>query len=536
MTIHSHPEQASREQPPSASPRTPRRGFGKGLLLALAAAALAPAGAMAADTAALEAHCRKLLGDWNVPGFSIAVVSDRGVLFTQGYGIREVGKDGKVTPDTLFAIASNTKAFTAAALAILADRKKLSWDDRVRNYLPYFEVFQDPEISAEARVDDLLCHRIGFRTFSGDLLWWNTNYSPAEVLKRARLLPPAYSFRRGYGYSNLMFVAAGEVIEQASGKTWERFVRDELLTPLDMGQTALSVAQLGARGDVANPHAEENGRPVPIPWQPWNNVAAAGGIISSATDMAKWLRLQLNRGAYQGRRIYSEDAAWKMWSIHNPLQRDALARAKEPWTEFSGVGLGWFVADHHGTLIVRHGGGYDGMFSHVVIAPQKKIGVVVLSNSQTDLPRALATHALDFFAGFPYRDWSSELLKKDKEKREHRAQEQRKREAARLPNVAPTLPLEKYAGVYSSELYGDVQVEAREGKLIMRMLPSSNMSASLTPWHGDVFAIQWDKRAAWFTGGLAQFGLSPLAEVLDLKLDVPNEDLWFDELDLKRKK
>lgn len=492
-------------------------------------------GAIGADLTALDAHCRKLLTDWNVPGFSIAAASDREVLFVQGYGVREIGKAGKVTADTLFAIASNTKAFTAAGMAILADRKKLSWDDRVRDYLPYFEVFEDPGLSAEVRLDDLFCHRVGFRTFSGDLLWWNTTYTPTEVLKRARYLKPAFGFRRGYGYSNLMYLAGGEVIAQASGKSWDRFIRDELLGPLGMIQTVLSVSELGGRGDVATPHTDENGKPVAIPWQPWNNAAAAGGIISSATDMAKWLRLQLNRGAYQGRRIYSEDAAWKMWSIHNATQRDALARAKEPWTEFSGVGLGWFVSDHHGSLLVRHGGGYDGMFSHTVIAPHKKIGVVGLSNSQTDMPKALAMHALDFFTGNPYRDWSVELLKKDRESRAKKEEETRKRQAARLSNAPPTLPLDRYAGTYSSPMYGDVRVEARDGKLVLRMIPSSNMSASLTPWHRDVFEIQWDTRSAWFKGGLAQFGTSPDAQVVELKLDVPNEDLWFDELDLRRK-
>src|SRR3954463_1914967 len=179
----------------------------------------------AADLGALDAYCEKALTDWNVPGFSIAIVQDGKVLVARGYGVRELNKSEPVTENTLFAIASNSKAFTAGAIAILVNDKKLKWDDRVQDFLPWFQVFNDPWISHEARIDDLLCHRMGFRTFSGDLIWWNTPYSAEEVIKRARYLPPRYSFRRGYGYSNIAFITAGEIIAHVSGETWSQFIR-----------------------------------------------------------------------------------------------------------------------------------------------------------------------------------------------------------------------------------------------------------------------------------------------------------------------
>src|SRR3954469_5587988 len=221
--------------------------------------------ARAADLSALDAYGQKALRDWNVPGFAIAVVEDGKVLVARGYGVRELSKPEPVTENTLFAIASNTKAFTAGAIAILVNDKKLNWDDRVQQFLPWFQVFDDPWISHETRIDDLLCHRLGFKTFSGDLIWWNTPYTAEEVVKRARYLKPQYGFRRGYGYSNIAFIAAGEVIVHTSGDTWSKFIRREILTPLNMTNTALAVSELSSRPDVATPHAiEDDGKPRPI--------------------------------------------------------------------------------------------------------------------------------------------------------------------------------------------------------------------------------------------------------------------------------
>src|SRR4051812_12079285 len=342
--------------------------------------------ARAADLSALDAYGQKALKDWNVPGFAIAVVQNGNVLMARGYGVRELNKTDPVTDNTLFAIASNTKAFTAGAIAILVNEKKLKWDDRVQDFLPWFQVFDDPWIGHETRIDDLLCHRLGFKTFSGDLIWWNTPYSAEEVVRRARYLKPQYGFRRGYGYSNIMFIAAGEVIAHASGEPWSDFVRQRILTPLGMTNTALSVAELKSRPDVATPHgADDDGKPYPIAWQAWDSTSAAGGVISSAADLSKWLRLQLNEGEWDGKRFWTPAQTWKMWSMHNPMPFTPSGVTNDPTFSLNGAGLGWFLADYRGEFIVRHGGAYDGMFSHTLLAPKKKIGIVVLSNGMTEL-------------------------------------------------------------------------------------------------------------------------------------------------------
>ncbi|HUS36916.1 MAG TPA: serine hydrolase [Verrucomicrobiae bacterium] len=490
----------------------------------------------AADLAALDTYCEKARKDWNVPGFSIAVVQDGKVLVARGYGVRELNKPELVTENTLFAIASNSKAFTAGAMAILVNDKKLKWDDRVQEHLPWFEVFDDPWISHEARIDDLLSHRIGFRTFSGDLIWWNTPYPAEEVVRRARYLKPQFGFRRGYGYSNIMFIAAGEVIAHVSGKAWAEFVRERILSPLQMNNTALSVAELKSRPDVATPHgAHEDGKPYPIAWQAWDSTSAAGGVISSAADLSRWLRMQLNQGEWDGKQFWTPSQTWKMWSMHNPMPFSASSVTNDPNFALNGAGLGWFLADYRGEFIVRHGGAYDGMFSHTLMAPKKKIGIVVLSNGMTGLPGSVANWALDEMLGQHEKDWSAENVKKAAEGREKKKIEKSAQSETRIKNTKPSLPLEKYAGRYGGPMYGDANVVLENGKLLLRFLPNPELTADLVHWQHDVFEVKWHKKHAWFGDGKVQFLLNQQSAVTEFKMDVPNEDFWFDELEFKKR-
>jgi CubicO group peptidase (beta-lactamase class C family) len=490
----------------------------------------------AADLAAFDAYCRKALVDWNVPGFSIAIVEDGKVVLLRGFGVRELNKSEPVTENTLFAIASNSKAFTAGAIAILVNDKKLNWDDRVQKYLPWFEVFDDPWISHDARIDDLLCHRIGFKTFSGDLIWWNTSYSSEEVVRRARFLKPQFGFRRGYGYSNIMFIAAGEVIRSASGEPWASFVRERILTPLGMTNTALAVRELKTRPDVATPHAaDEDGKPYPIAWQAWDSTAAAGGVISSAADLSKWLRLQLNQGEWGGKKFWTPAQTWKMWSMHNPIPFTPTSITNDPSFSLNGAGLGWFLADYRGEFIVRHGGAYDGMFSHTLMAPKKKIGIVVLSNGVTGLPGAIANYALDEMLGSHEKDWSAENLKKAAEAREKKKKSKATEDARRITGTQPSLALEKYTGRYGGPMYGDAEVTLENDKLVLRLIPTPNLVADLVHWQHDVFEVKWQKKQAWFGDGKVQFLLNAQSAVTEFKMDVPNEDFWFDELEFKKR-
>jgi CubicO group peptidase (beta-lactamase class C family) len=492
--------------------------------------------ARAADLSALDSYCEKARQDWNVPGFSIAIVEDGKVLVARGYGVRELNRPEPVTENTLFAIASNSKAFTAGAIAILVKDKKLKWDDRVQEFLPWFEVFDDPWISHEARIDDLLCHRMGFRTFSGDLIWWNTPYSAEEVVRRAHYLKPQFGFRRGYGYSNIMLIAAGEVIAHVSGKPWAEFVRAEILKPLGMTNTALSVQELKTRPDVATPHgADDDGKPYPIAWQQWDSTAAAGGVISSAADLSRWMRLQLNLGEFGGTRLWTPAQAWKMWALHAPIPFIPSSAKDEQVFTLNGAGLGWFVGVYKDEFVVRHTGAYDGMFSQTMLVPKKKIGIVVLSNGMTGLPASVAHYALDELLGEHEKDWSADNLKKAVEAREKKKKEKNSAGEKRLKNTKPSLALEKYAGRYGGSMYGDAEVALDKGKLVLRLLPTPDLTADLVHWQHDVFEVKWHKKHAWFGDGKVQFLLNQQSAVTEFKMDVPNEDFWFDELEFKKR-
>jgi CubicO group peptidase (beta-lactamase class C family) len=474
----------------------------------------------------LDRAFAQALRDWQVPGMAVAIVKDGQVVLARGYGVRELGRPEPVDEHTLFAIASNTKAFTSAAVAMLVAEKKLSWDDRVQTHLPYFELY-DPWVSHEMRVRDLLSHRSGLGTFSGDLLWYGTSYSREEVVRRARYLKPVAPFRASYRYNNLMFIAAGEVVAKVSGMSWDDFVRARIFEPLGMSATVTSVRALDGRANRATPHGPTYGPPKPFAWYNWDAMAPAGGVISSAADMAKWLRLHLERGVSDGKTLFSEETSRLMWTPHVSFTIDRAAQQRVPSTHFRGYGLGWSLSDYQGRLVVEHGGAYDGMYSQVVLLPEERLGLVVLTNSMTGIGGALKYVVLDEFLGSTGHDWSRESLERARKREAAHAEDVAKVERARVADTKPSLPLEAYAGRYPSDLYGDAEVKVENGALVLRLLPNPDLVADLTHWHFDTFHLRWRNAFTWFGDGKAQFVLDNQARVTELKLDVPNEDIWF---------
>jgi CubicO group peptidase (beta-lactamase class C family) len=493
-----------------------------------------PVPATAPDLAQLDRDLAQALRDWQVPGMAVAIVKNGAVVHAKGYGVRELGKPGPVDANTLFAIASNSKAFTSAALAILADEGKITWDDRVVAHLPYFQAY-DPWVTHEMRIRDLLSHRSGFGTFSGDLLWYGTPYSREEVIWRARFLHPETEFRAGYRYNNLMFVVAGEIVAKVTGQTWDAFVKQRIFDPLDMRDTVTSIGALQGRANAATPHGPTYGPPRPFPWYSWDAAAAAAGIISSAGDMAKWLVLQLGRGTAAGQAVFSDAASRQMWTPHVSHTVDRASAERFPSTHFRGYGLGWNLSDYRGRLVVEHGGAYDGMYSQVVLVPEEQLGLVVLTNSMTSIGSALKYVVVDRFLGGGDHDWSREFLERAKRREATHAQEAATVAAARLPDTKPSLPLADYAGTYPSDLYGKATVTLEGGALVLRLLPNPDLVADLSHWHLDTFHLKWRKDFPWFADGKAQFVLDPRARITEMKLDVPNEDFWFHEPRFMRK-
>jgi CubicO group peptidase (beta-lactamase class C family) len=365
---------------------------------------------------------------------------------------------------------------------------------------------------------------------------YGTNYSAEEVIRRVRYLPPASSFREKYGYSNLMFITAGEVVPAVTGKRWPDYVQKEFFQPLGMTDSVLSVSDLAAKSNVATPHGERRGKLVAYEWAGWDNSVAAGGIVASVSDMSKWMRLQLGRGTVDGRTYFSEKSSRTMWTQHTSQAVSKESEELIPSTHFRGYGLGWGLMDYRGRKIVSHGGGYDGMFSRVAMAPEEKLGVVILTNSMTSIPVALMYQILDAYLGGEERDWSQVYLERAEKDRKKKGERWAKRERARVADTQPSLPLEGYTGTYGGPMYGDATMTAEEGKLVLRLLPNPDLVADLTHWHFDTFEVDWRKEFSWFDKGHVQFILNHQGEVVEMKIDVPNDDFWFTELEFKKKK
>ena len=485
----------------------------------------------------LDAYYQKALKDWDVPGMAIAIVKDDSVIFAKGYGVRDLKAGGQVDANTVFGIASNTKAYTAAALGILVDEGKISWNDPVTKHLPYLQLYS-PYVTQQLNIKDLLSHRAGFKTFSGDLLWYNTTYSRREIVERARHLKPAYGFRDGYGYSNVMFIAAGEVIEAVSGKTWEAFIKERFFTPLGMTRSYTSVSELAGKENVASPHGSDvNNKPYPTTFTAWDNWNPAAGIFTSVNQQAQWMRLQLNRGTYKGKRIFSEDASRTMWTAHNPLPISRQAEANVPSTHFSAAGLGWIMTDYEGRKVMAHGGGHEGMNSRTVLVPEENLGIVILTNSMSSIMSPLANYTLDQFLGVQNgRDWSQTTLNNIATARKAQEEAEAKTPKEKVRKSKPMMDLEAYAGTYHSALYGDATITVQNKQLVLQLAPAPALGGTLTHWQHDIFNLEWKNNFALLTPTRVRFIIGPDGKVAEMRLDANNPDFHFDELEFKKTK
>ena len=436
----------------------------------------------------LDAYVERALKDWNVPGVAIAVVKNDSVVFARGYGVRELGKPERVDPRTLFAIGSTTKAFTAAALAMLVDEKKVAWDDPATKFLPKLQL-NDPAATRDLTVRDLLTHRSGLAR--GDRIWYASGFERDEVLRRVRFLKPSWTFRSTYGYQNIMFLAAGQVVESASGKSWDDFVREHIFTPLGMRTTNTTVTAIKPGDNAATPHARLDGTVRPIAWRNIDNVGPAGSINSNVLETAEWLRLQLGEGRHRGKKLLSDSVVKEMHAPQILVRRSPEAERLVPMTHLAAYGLGWSIRDYRGRKMVGHGGGIDGFRAEIGLIPEEELGVVILSNrGGTSFPVAMMYRVIDAYLGVPDRDWSALALAAEKEAEGKAEAERKKVEAARVSGTSPSLPLDQYAGVFADSMYGEVHVRVRDGKLAASIGPF--FTGTLEHWHFNTFRATWD--------------------------------------------
>lgn len=484
------------------------------------------------DLKVLDAYFESMVDDWEVPSMSIGIVKDGALVFAGSYGTREVGKNWPPNSESLYAIASNSKAFTSTMLAMLVDEGKINWDDPVKKYVPEFEL-EDKYLSQLVTVRDLLCHRVGLGTFSGDVVWYKSNLTADEIIASIPYLPLQFNFRSGWGYSNLMYVTAGKVIEVVTEKTWTENVKERILTPLGMDRTIANIDRLEEMGNVASPHAREEGENFPIAWVDWSDIAAMGGLISSVEDMSKWMIFNLNHGVWQGDTLLSAQSRNALWTPHNNFTVDHTN--SNPFNRhFSGYGLGWGLSDYHGRLRVGHTGGFDGMLSALNLIPDEKLGVVVLTNGMKSPMMAATYYAIDAFLNLEETDWSGRFLEMTNEREKHDTRIS-DREASRVTGTTPSLDLEKYTGRYKSDIYGNILVALNsDGELRLSFEHTPEYSSTLRHWHYDVWRIEWDTPQAWFKFGTVGFDLDNNLKIEGMTFDVPNDDIFFDELKPKK--
>lgn len=452
-------------------------------ILVLAVSAEAQRSTRAADPmAGYDQYVTDAMKQWKVPGLAIAVVRGDSMVFAKGYGVRTVGDPAPVDPETMFAIGSASKAFTGALVEMLVDDGRIALDGRVSDYLPWFELY-DPYTTREATVRDLFLHRTG--VVGGNSLWYGTSLSREDIVRAMRRLPPTVGFRSQFHYQNLMYIAAGEVIGQVAGQSWDELIKARLFAPLGMTRSNTSVRDLAGRPNVATPHAEFGGVVTPIPYRNIDNAGPAGSINSTVVDVAKWLRLWLGGGTFAGKRLLSEEmvreAIRPQFTVDDP---DMIARLGSP--NFLGYGLGWFVQDFRGRRLVNHGGNIDGMAAMVTFIPEEKLGVVILTNmNQSDVTIPLIANLYDRLLGVtPPKDYNAEYRAawEDYERRHARPS------PVRVEGTQPSLPLASYVGVYRDNFLGTATVSLAEGgKLVVHYDASPTAIGELTHWHFDSF-------------------------------------------------
>jgi len=510
---------------------------------ALALATAAPAlPAQAFRQKDFDAYVARGLQVLRTPGASIAVVRNGRVLFAKGYGVRRMGDTARVDAHTLFQIASNTKAFTTAALAILADEGKLAWDDPVTKFLPGFQLY-DPYVTRELTVRDLVTHKSGLGLGAGDLLWFHSNYNRAEIAHRIRFARPASSFRSAYAYDNVLYIVAGEIFPAVAGQSWDDLVKNRIFTPLGMSESGTTTAFFTSSRNAATPHGTEDGKLQVVPLDSVDNISPAGGIASNVTDLARWLVCRLDSGRYSGGagraggggRLFSEAQAREMWSgqtiLPIPDPPPPLAPLRPNFAEY---GLGWRLRDYLGRKVVSHTGGLAGMSSQITLVPAEKLGVVILTNSESDLMAALTYRLLDDLLGAPRPrvDWVAAFVQAGQIARARADSTLQAGRAGRDSASQPSLPLARYAGLYRDDLYGDASVALENGRLVLRFSRSPAFVGDLEHWQYDTFIARW--RAKHLEDAYVTFALTPDGAVDRFQMAAvsPLADFSFDYQDL----
>ncbi len=490
----------------------------------------------------IDALVQRTLTTFDVPGIAIAVVKDGKVVHAKGYGVRSLKTGAPVDENTLFGIASNSKAFTSAALGMLMDEGKLNWDDKVIDYIPEFRMY-DPYVTEAFTIRDLLTHRSGLGLGAGDLMFWpdSSNFTMKDIIHNLRYLKPVSGFRTKYDYDNLLYMVAGEVVERVSGKTWEAFVEERIMKPLQMNRSAGSYTGLADKVNVIDAHAPVNGKVQVISRDMFRYGYSAGGINSSVADMSKWVIAQLNKGKYgDGKQLFSPDVHADMWSPQTNIPVGSTP--VPPYnTHFSAYGLGWFLSDVKGYKQVTHTGGLAGMVTQVTLLPELQLGIIVFTNQQVGAAFSAVTNTIkDSYLGLPPIDWVtrySERVKKGQEEADKITKDIWEGIAKEQKNNATKVDFANYAGTYRDRWFGDVVLSQANGRWWFRSVRSPKLTGELFHYKDNSFVVKWNNRS-FDADAYVTFSVDDQMKPVSIKMKPisPLTDFSFDfqDLDLQR--
>jgi CubicO group peptidase (beta-lactamase class C family) len=486
----------------------------------------------------IDSLVNKSMSMMPLAGIAVVVVKDDKVTHMKGYGVTSINIKSKVDENTLFSIASNTKAFTTMALAMLVDEKKLKWHDKVVDYIPEFKMY-DPYVTANFNIQDLVTHRSGLGLGAGDLLFIpdGNDFTIKDVLKSFQYQKPVSAFRTKYDYDNLLYEVAGEVVTRVSGMTWPEFIEAKIMKPIGMTKSAGTSKRIADKTNVAMPHSVDNNELRQInPYVENETLGAAGGIYASVNDLSKWMLLHLNGGRYgenlKSTMVSAQNHA-QMWRPHTFVSYNPKPTGNSK-SHFNAYGLGWFISDLNGYMVYSHTGGMPGMLSKTTLIPELNLGVVVLTNTEPGgyAFQTISGSIIDSYVGgkIDRVGQMSEVLKQRENKGDSVTNAVWNAvKKAKLTNTG----LQSFTGTYHDNWFGDAVITIKDGALWFKCVRSPKLSGKMFYYKGNTFAIKWDYQDmncdAFATFSLDEEGN---ANAIKMKGISPNIDFSFDFQDL----
>lgn len=487
----------------------------------------------------------RAMENFTVAGVAVAVVKDGKIIHQKGYGIQSINSKKKVNENTNFGIASNSKAFTTTALAILVEEGKISWTDKVTKHIPEFKMYND-YVTQNFNIQDLLTHRSGLGLGVGDLMFFpdGSDFTINDIINSFKHFAPVSAFRTKFDYDNLLYLVAGEVIARVSGLSWEEFIKERIFDPLEMNNSYASLTYISDKNNVASPHLNKNKKlslTDPEQWDPKKINGAAGGIYSNVNDIASWMLLNLNKGKYGAnleKQLFKEASQQELWKIHTTTNVDRNPRYN---SHFAGYGLGWGLTDVNGYMVVSHTGGLIGMLSKTILVPDLNLGIIVLTNTYIDgagVFSSVTQTILDKYLGLENFDWTETFVKRLNQRSNEADEVVTKVWNTTEEADKSILDLTNYTGLFKDPWFGKIEIYKKEKRLWFKSLRSPKLTGQMHYYKANTFVAKWSESSLIDADAFVMFQLDEngVAQGFKMKGISPAIDFSFDfqDLDLKR--